>query len=305
LLQIEHIAWESTFPAEEFLDKPGGNRESGRESLPRAIPRSFHMRRLASALLATSSLVVFAGDAPAADLPLRMVTKAPAAAPAYYNWTGCYVGGHVGGGWGRKDVASGELGFVVSPFAGFDDDVDGFLGGVQAGCNYQINPTWVVGIESQFSWSDIKGSFSRNPFIDPFVSGKGPNVATFSARTDWIGTLTGRIGYTWNRWMLYGKLGAAWVHDKYTLVGDRPFSFSGSETRTGWMLGVGFEYAFTGNWSAKLEYNYLDFGSRQVRLPGFESGGNPANPILDIDQQLHVVKVGLNYRFWPGVATRY
>ena len=265
------------------------------------------MRRLTSVLLATSSLVAFAGVGSAADMQPRMVTKAPAVAPLVsYNWTGCYVGGHAGWGWGRKDVSDGEI-FpnFGTQFRGFRDDVDGFLGGVQTGCNYQLNPSWVIGVEGQFSWSDIKGDFST----DPFLFAKSPGRATFSARTDWLGTAAARLGYTWDRWMLYGKVGAAWAHDKYNLVRTVPFdqfSVSGTETRTGWMLGAGVEYAFLNNWSAKLEYNFMDFGNDRIRLAGTFRDVNPAHPSVTIDQQIHVVKLGVNYRFnWGVVAARY
>jgi outer membrane immunogenic protein len=266
------------------------------------------MHRLAFALLATSSLVAVAQDAAAADLPAARVTKAPVLTPARsYSWTGCYVGGHVGWGWGRKDVASGEFGVLTTPFAGFRDDVDGFLGGVQAGCNYQVNSNWVMGVEGQLSWSDIRGDFSRNPFIDPFVSGKGSNSATLSARTDWLATLAARFGYTWDRWMFYAKVGAAWAHDKYSLGGQeaQPYFFNASETRTGWMFGVGTEYAFGRNWSGKLEYNFVDLGSERVEFAGLFRAA-PTRFVIDIDQQIHVVKAGLNYRFWPAaVGVRY
>jgi outer membrane immunogenic protein len=144
----------------------------------------------------------------------------------------------------------------------------------------------------------VKGGIFR----DPFFSSKSPaGTGTYSARSDWLGTLAARFGYTWDRWMLYGKAGAAWAHDKYSLDavrGGSPqvLSLNGNETRTGWMVGVGLEYAFLSNWSAKLEYNYMDFGNKTVALAGFfDAASSPAT--ADIDQQIHIVKVGLNYRF--------
>lgn len=262
-------------------------------------------RQFVSVLLATTSLVAFADVGFAADIPPRVVTKAPAVAPvAYYNWTGCYLGGHAGWGWGRKDVSAGNINSIVTGnalFSGFRDEIDGFLGGVQAGCNYQVNPNWVFGIEGQWSWSNLKGDFFR----DPFFSNKGatPTPSTFSVRTDWLGTLAARFGYTWDRWMLYGKAGFAWAHDKYSFAGiilGTPVVIGDSETRTGWMLGVGVEHAFWNNWSAKLEYNYMDFGNERVTLAGLALNPNltvPTSSTVDIDQRIHVVKIGLNYRF--------
>jgi outer membrane immunogenic protein len=256
------------------------------------------MRRFALMLLATSSLVTLTEVTSAADIAPRMATKAPAVAPiAYYNWTGCYVGGHVGWGWGKKDVSTGDIPALGAgnTFLAFGDDVDGFLGGVQAGCNYQINPNWVIGVEGQYSWANLKGDFSRDPFLTGKI-GRG----TFSARTDWTATLAGRVGYAWDRWMIYGKAGVAWAGDKYDIAGLRtltPYFLNGSETRTGWMIGVGLEYAFWNNWSAKVEYDYLDFGNKAVTLTGLFAGVVAIRTNVDIDQQIHVVKVGLNYRF--------
>jgi outer membrane immunogenic protein len=255
------------------------------------------MRRFASMLMATSSLVAFAVEAHAADIPSPMATKAPVVAPMRPAWTGCYLGGHGGWGWGRKDVADGVLvpGFEI--FQGFDDHIDGFLGGVQGGCNYQFAPNWLVGVEGDWSWSDIKGDFSR----DPFFSGKGSNTGTFSVRTTWVATLAGRVGYTWERWMLYGKAGAAWAHDNYNLIGQeaQPFSANGSETRGGWVVGAGVEYAFWNNWSAKLEYDFMDFGNRSVGLTNIFRGDS-SSVSIDVDQRIQVLKFGINYRFVPG-----
>ena len=161
---------------------------------------------------------------------------------------------------------------------------------------YQVNPSWVIGIEGQLSWIDIRGDFVIDPF---FSAAKGATTAaTFSARMDWVGTLAGRFGYTWDRWMLYGKGGVAWAHDKYALVGSTGSSFTlnARETRAGWMLGAGVEYAFANNWSAKLEYNYMDFGNERVTLAGL-AGSTSATAAVDIDQRMHLVKFGLNYRF--------
>ena len=261
------------------------------------------MRRLMSVLLGTSSLFALAGAGSAADMP----TKAPiVAAAAPFSWTGCYVGGHVGWAWGQKDVSAGEiLPNFDTQFRGFGADIDGFLGGVQAGCNHQLSPSWVIGVEGQFSWSDIKGDFSTDPFLFAKSAGRG----TFTAKTDWIGTLAARVGYAWDRWMIYGKVGIAWAHDKYSLVRTEPvdpFSVTASETRTGWMLGAGVEYAFYSNWSAKLDYNFLDFGNERITLLGTFRGTNRVTPAVDIDQQVHLVKFGLNYRFnWGAVTARY
>ena len=256
-------------------------------------------------LLGSTALIGLAAtSAMAADLPVKApVYKAPPPV-AIYSWTGCYLGGHAGWGWGRKHARFSDT-FDVFPIIPFSEHVDGFLGGVQGGCDYQFNTNWVVGVEGAFSWADIKG----HALNDPFVRGKGSS-GTFSARTDWLATLTGRLGYAWDRWLVYGKGGVAWAHDKYRLVGlgDNvfgPFALSATETRTGWTAGGGVEYAFLNNWSAKLEYNYMDFGSHRLRLAGLFVS-SPVFATTDIDQKIHVVKFGINYRFGVSpVVARY
>ena len=128
-------------------------------------------------------------------------------------------------------------------------------------------------------------------------------------KVDGLATFAGRFGLTSNQTLVYVKGGAAWAHDKYSLVRTEPvdpFSVTASETRTGWMLGAGVEYAFYSNWSAKLEYNFLDFGNERITLLGTFRGTNRVTPAVDIDQQVHLVKFGLNYRFnWGAVTARY
>jgi len=140
-----------------------------------------------------------------------------------FTWTGCYIGGHVGGGFGRKDFSDtpthGFVGGTSAPQS-IQEDTSGFLGGGQVGCDYQFAPNWLVGIQGSGSGADIKGD-------DPFFT----YAKHFRARTDWLANVTGRIGWTWDRWMIYGKGGVAWAGDKYD--GDEPgFIFYASERRT-------------------------------------------------------------------------
>jgi outer membrane immunogenic protein len=112
-----------------------------------------------------------------------------------------------------------------------------------------------------------------------------------------MGTATTRLGYAWDRVLVYSKLGAAWAHydynDNLTLGGVSVYNSSASETRSGWTVGTGIEWAFLDNWSAKVEYDYIDFGRRTVDFASV--GPIPVN--LDVDQRISQVKVGLNYRF--------
>lgn len=232
----------------------------------------------------------------AADLGARPITKAPISAPvAIYNWSGFYIGGHIGGSWGDKDwsivpgVAGAPLG-VFLPVAGAFDigshQTSGFLAGGQIGFNWQAG-AWVFGIEGQASWTNADGSHQCDIGI------------TCQTEMNWLATVAGRIGYAFNNVLLYAKGGAAFVDEDHAVfLTGAPglFPFTASVTRTGWMVGAGIEYGFTPNWSAKIEYNFMDFGDDAIT---FSTVGVPALN-LNIDQQVHVVKAGINYRFTWG-----
>jgi outer membrane immunogenic protein len=237
------------------------------------------MRRFALALLATSSIVGFGQTASAADLGSRTVSRAPVVAPVpFFSWSGLYVGAHIGGGWGDNDWSVVGTGVTAS------HDVSGFLGGGQIGFNYQINQ-WVFGIEGDMSWADLSG--------DGLCS-----TTAFRCHSDvnWIATLTGRVGVAFDRALVYVKGGAAWADTDYrrTVVATGAAAGSASETQQGWTVGAGLEYAFTPNWSAKVEYNFLDLGTDRLT---FTDGS-----VSDLDQQIHALKVGVNYRFGWGAA---
>jgi outer membrane immunogenic protein len=247
-------------------------------------------------LLATSALVI-AGPAFAADIPVPAKAPIMTAPPIPYSWTACYVGVHAGYGWGRSDVTD------PAPFFGFANgqttraNTRGFLAGGQLGCDYQFAGNWVVGLEGDFAWADIKGTVN-----DPFFAGKN-----FSSRTGWIATGTGRIGYAFDRVLLYGKGGGAWAHNRFDMTFFGGAVGSATETRFGWTVGGGIEFLLAQNWSAKVEYNHYDFGSRQVTLAGIGFGGAPFTSPQNIRQTIDTVKVGFNYRFGGGgpVVARY
>ena len=125
--------------------------------------------------------------------------------------------------------------------------------------------------------------------------------------------MTARIGWVWDRWLVYAKGGVAWDRDKYGFVGQQtclgfclggpgpfPFDFARSETRIGWTAGAGIEWAFWGNWSARLEYDFYDFGEHRVTLVDLLGNFGPVP--ADVNQQIHTVKFGINYRFNFGKA---
>jgi outer membrane immunogenic protein len=243
-----------------------------------------------------------------------------------YSWTGCYLGGHVGAGWSRTGwsepnaAAAGSIP-VLGP-AGSAINVNGdakVLGGVQAGCDYQFAGNWVIGIGGDFSWADI-----RDSGIDPFFAGKNGGPLPLNSRTDQLATLTGRIGYSFDRVLLYAKGGGAWAHNKYDVqnltgmygglcsvpAGGGGIIFvacnpTGSTDRFGWTAGVGVEWAFANNWTVFGEYAHYGFGNKGVAFTDPNNNNNPVT-VFAIKQDIDVVKFGINYRFGASpVVARY
>jgi outer membrane immunogenic protein len=234
----------------------------------------------------------------AADMPTKgpVAPLAPAVAP--YNWTGFYLGGHFGYGWGTLDVTNVN-GSVNFP-AGLErsKDINGWLGGFQGGYNWQFAPNWLIGIEGEYSFTDIDGD---EDFVSPVNSDR---ISHSHDRVKWTATATGRLGYAMQNWLFYAKGGAAWAHTEVTshttnAVGTLVFNqTNGSDTRTGWTVGGGVEWGFWGNWSAKLEYDYMNFGTKTESRNNINFIGTSPNPLLrDVDFKLNVVKLGINYRF--------
>ncbi|HUI12773.1 MAG TPA: outer membrane protein [Xanthobacteraceae bacterium] len=211
----------------------------------------------------------------AADLPIRRAPApvAPVAyAPPVYNWSGFYVGGHIGGGW--------ENSKWTDLFTGADDTFNnnGFLGGAQVGVNTQFN--WLVlGLEGDFSWtSDIKGT-GTDSFGDAITTSP-----------QWTSTVTGRIGAAFDRLLVYGKGGLAIAQDKSTFTPVGGATLTDNLTRAGWTAGAGLEYALTNNWSVRAEYDYLGFGSKQLNFGAVSTNAN-----LNVQE----VKAGFDYKFGP------
>jgi outer membrane immunogenic protein len=239
-------------------------------------------------LLATVALIALGATVPAlaADLAARPTyTKAPAYAAPIYNWTGFYVGGHVGGAWANN---SNFGGLAIS-----NSNNGQFLGGVQVGADYQFAPTWVIGLEGQYSWL---GSNNNGATF--------PTGLVYTNNQRGLGSFTGRLGYTWGPALLYVKGGYAYSDNNESLrLAGVPVAFGfDSNHSNGYTVGAGLEYMFAQNWSAKVEYMYYDFGSSRFTAP---AALVPFNSFRTSDQ---TVKAGLNYRFnWGGgpVAARY
>jgi len=213
--------------------------------------------------------------AQAADIPPQLMAKAPLSnLQGTYNWTGVYVGGHLGAGFGSVGWSD--------PFSGLtsSQSFTGFLGGAQVGANYQFNAI-VFGLEGDFTGMTLNGSNTDS-------AGFGHNI-----KSNWSSTITGRIGYAINRALIYGKGGVAFAQDSETFSDPAGNVASNSGIRTGWTAGAGVEYALNRNWSARLEYDYLGFGSQNVTLTNPALGAGAANINLNVQRAL----VGINYRF--------
>ena len=223
-------------------------------------------------LSAVAALALSVAPALAADLPAKgPIYRAPAYAP--YNWTGFYLGINGGGAWGNttwSDPTPGNGSWKTS----------GGLVGATAGYNWQApGSAFVFGVEGDLDFGSITGT-SNNPDCAALV-----NCQT---RTTWLGTLRGRGGYSWDRWLAFVTGGAAFGNIKASATGT-PEERS---NRTGWTLGGGVEYAFAGPWSLKVEYLYVDLGSFDCSTVGCGVPGPTS-----VNHRLNVVRGGINYRF--------
>ena len=243
--------------------------------------------------------VILAGPATAADLPLK--SEAPFV--PRFTWTGCYLGGQIGGGFAKKDITD-PVGLVHESFlpgsttgittAGLSPS--GVVIGGQVGCDYQFAPSWVIGIEGAAAGSTMKTSG-----IVGLPAGN-PDTALVEAKTDFLTSVTGRLGYAFDRVLVYGRGGVAMAADRYDVSGSfagTPFAFTGLENRFGWTAGAGVEWMLTQHWSVNLEYDYYGFGTKTIAMY------DPINVLLggvDVRQSIQVVKVGFNFHIWgPGL----
>jgi len=249
-----------------------------------ALPTSARGAIMNKLLLASLALIGLTGSALAADMPV----KAPIIAPVAQTWTGCYIGGNVGGGWAQKRYPDFNL--PPAPPSNRDQHDSGVVGGGQIGCDYQTGP-WVFGIQGMFDGSDISGGHAPN------------KILVESTKIPWVATVTGRIGYALQpAALLYVEGGGAWVRDKHTEFVVGVVDGTADVTRSGWTVGGGLEYRFAPNWSAFVQYNYMGFGTKGVT---FSLVPPPGTFVYDIRQNVQTVLFGVNYRFDGPVVARY
>jgi outer membrane immunogenic protein len=293
-----------------------------------AMGRHFFGSAVIASLLAATSAF-------AADLPARTYAKAPVIVDPGYNWTGFYAGINGGYSWGRANTTFTPLVtfFPTVPFSPMRTNVNGGLAGGQIGYNWQVNPTWVLGLEADGQWTGERTSTSQTTVSARYGSnaigipvGAGPDFNAIVSQTanvsydlQWFATFRGRAGWLADtQTLLYGTGGLAIGGFRYSaqntfaiqvfgpgLGGLTPgfgitvpgATVSQTDTRVGWTLGAGVERKFTPNWSAKLEYLYLDFGSKTV----FTGTVNESR----VSFRDNIVRVGINYEWYPTVVAKY
>jgi outer membrane immunogenic protein len=263
-------------------------------------------------LAAAAASILFTGAASAADMAVK---ARPAPLPvAVYNWTGFYIGAHGGGGWAQGDSYTDP---IPSPAAWnraadvFGLDGSGALAGVHAGYNWQVAPTWLLGVEADWTWTDINAAQSlpiRNPAGVPFP---GVNLTTMSRDIEWLASIRGRAGWVNNNLLLYVTGGVAWGEVNY--LGTTPSIPAGTvwaanykKTEIGYVVGAGAEFAITPNLLLRAEYLYYRLEGDSVvtngvpnNFPGFQMGYN----WNDVD--IHTGRVGLSYKFGGPVVAKY
>ena len=239
------------------------------------------MKKILAALVAFAALTA-AAPATGADLGARYY-KQPTYTPAMVaaQWTGFYIGGHLGGAFSGSNDFNGAV---------LSESSARLLGGVQAGIDWQFAPNWVLGTEGQYSWLGKSNLTATFP---------GGYVYTNDQRG--LGSITARIGYTWGLGLVYVKGGYAYSdNNERVTLGGAPIAFllDGNHSN-GYTVGAGVEYMVAPNWSVKGEYMYYDFGSTRFVSPAALA------PFGSFHTDDHTLKAGINYRFnfaGPAVA---
>jgi outer membrane immunogenic protein len=281
-------------------------------------------------LLGCFSLAALAaGPALAADMPRKAPAYTPPPPPPVFSWTGCYLGGFAGGAWESSNVADftdlgnathasfsgGASAAAIVPSHSYSvgDSGGSFIGGGTLGCNWQpIGSPFVLGLEGEFGYLKLKGdTFDPNTLVDGAKPQTTPDVLGSARVGDWYGMVTGRLGYAFDRVLLYVKGGAAFVRTQASVLdqcvstgcGNWFVSTSGSETATTWTIGGGLEWAFAQNWSVKAEYMFIGLDNEfQTSGLGTTSTGAVVSggPFVFNHRfdGINTAKVGLNYRFY-------
>lgn len=248
------------------------------------------MRRL---LITAMSLAALTTSAVAADLRTKAAPRQVVAAAAPFSWTGWYIGAHIGGAWsaGSSSAVAPAGAFDDVPLTSIDAKGSGVFGGGQIGYNWQFAPTWVIGLEGELGYIGI----DKDRLVVGDIANTAGDQNFIGVRYQGYGTIAGRLGWANGPWLLYGKGGAAVARIRNQaadvdppLIDPTDFT-SVNKTYWGYTAGGGLEWAFARNWTAKVEYLYMDFGDQRST--------NQDGDIFKHENSLHTVKFGLNYKF--------
>ena len=262
------------------------------------------MKKLALCIAATAAL---SSSAFAADLPVK---APPMAVAPLFSWTGFYIGVNGGGAWSPDRTIFLDETFNSAPFfSGVFGTrrAEGGFGGVQVGYNWQQGP-WVFGFEGDAQGSSIRGSSFAT--VTPYVDTLNSITLGTTERLDYFATIRGRVGYAWDRVLLYVTGGGAVGQTRTTLAMTDTFGFAAANTNTtlrgGFTVGAGGEYAFSPNWSAKIEYQYIDLGRGSFHAQEF-TGAAPSTFFIFNSNRFdyHTVRFGLNYKWGGPVVANY
>ena len=252
------------------------------------------MRRLSLLSAVAAAVLGVAGPGRAADMPVK---APPPVVVVPFTWTGFYLGGNIGASWGHRDFADITRGLT------FSQTSDGrFIGGPQAGFNYQFN-NFVIGVEGDIDWI----ARDRN---SPSIAVPAVGTIAVTSTIPWIATAAARFGVAVDHWLLYGKAGGGWIGNNNFTVSNLTTGTSivaaNNREASGFLGGVGIEYAVTNNWTVKAEYDYLSLSRRAFIVPA----GSPflvGDIFTNGGRNVQMAKVGFNYLFSSGapVAARY
>ncbi len=240
-----------------------------------------YLRRL------TAPLFVLAAVAATPSFGADLYTKAPPVyappPPPPFSWTGFYIGGNVGVGWENLNITDELTGATFS-----SETRSAFIGGGQAGFNYQVGPYFVLGVEGFFD------AIASNNNTGPGIVIPGIGLVTASVQPDWIATLAGRIGFTgpgFDHVLFYAKGGGAWAQTSETLNFPGA-AFTGSRTATGWMVGGGIEWAFAQNWTLRADYQFIRLDNTT-----WDSGSVLPDTFTSHNADVQTLTVGISYLF--------
>jgi high affinity Mn2+ porin len=235
----------------------------------------------------------------AADLPVAMPVKSPPVSAAY-DWTGFYLGAHLGYAGGSSDwtaspttATTPSISGSIDLFQAFDpfNEAGSFFGGFQAGYNYMLPNRFVIGAEVDASapaWPNLDGISigGTSTFFSPSIG-----AASYSDTLLYFGTIRGRIGYAFGDWLPYVTGGFAWTYDQLTLTQlASGTTLSAFLWRFGWVAGAGVEFPVTSHWTARVEYLFSDYGGTSTTFPA-------AGQRFDSNFSLQEFRAGLNYQF--------